>query len=150
MNHTQPLKLLLDECLGRPLVADINQMLSWDTPKPTIHHLTNYFVPGTLDPDWIPKIAQEGWMVMTADRGKNGKHKLPAICATYQITHILMGPSVGQLKQYQKANAIISIWDKIKECQNAPKGSRFLMSWVNGRASLKRMILPPTASRPPL
>ena len=109
MNQNQPVKLLLDECLGRPLVLDINKMLSWDTPTPTIHHLTNYFRPGELDPDWIPKVAEAGWIILTADRGKKGRDKLPSICAAYRVTHILMGTSVAKMKQYQKANAIISI-----------------------------------------
>ena len=149
MNQDQPLKLLLDECLGRPLVADINKMLSWDRPPPTIHHLTNYFVPGETDPVWIPKVAAEGWIILTGDRGKKGKDKLPSICLAYKVTHILMGTSVMKLKQYQKANAIISVWEKIKECGSAPKGSRFIMSCINGRVVLKQIILPTTASPPP-
>jgi hypothetical protein len=149
MNQNQPVKLLLDECLGRPLVLDMNRMLSWDTSKPTIHHLTNYFRPGELDPDWIPKVAGEGWMVLTADRGRKGKDKLPSICASYKVTHILMGASVARLKQYQKAIAIISIWEKIKECNDAPKGSRFIMSMINGRTILRQVILPPTVLPPP-
>jgi hypothetical protein len=146
MNQSQPVKLLLDECLGRPLVLDINKMLSWDTPAPTIHHLTNYFTPGALDPDWIPKVAGEGWIILTADRGKKGKDKLPSICSAYKVTHILMGNSVMKLKQYQKANAIISVWEKIKECNDAPKGSRFIMCWINGRAILKPVVLPTIGS----
>jgi hypothetical protein len=145
----QPVKLMLDECLGRPLVADINKMLSWDIPSPTIHHLTNYFIPGESDPVWIPKVAEEGWIILTADRGKKGKDKLPSICVTYKVTHILMGTSVMKLKQYQKANAIISIWEKIKECADAPKGSRFLMSSNKGRVSLKQVILPTSVLLPP-
>jgi hypothetical protein len=137
MNQDQPLKLLLDECLGRPIVEDINRMLSWDVPKPTIRHLTNYFVPGELDPVWIPQVAAEGWMILTADRGRKGKDKLPAICIAYKVTHILMGPSMMKLKQSQKANAIISLWGKIKECAHAPKGSRFMMSWINEHATLR-------------
>lgn len=149
MNQNQPVKLLLDECLGRPLVLDINKMLSWDTPPPIIHHLTNYFKPGELDPDWIPKIANEEWIILTGDRGKKGKDKLPSICLAYKVTHILMGSSVMKMKQYQKANAIISIWEKIKECADAPKGSRFIMCSINGRTILKQVILPTIALPPP-
>src|SRR5580698_7808858 len=141
MNQTQPVKLLLDECLGHPLVADINRMLSWDTSPHVVEHLFHYVKDGAKDPDWIPKVAGEGWIILTGDRGKKGKDKLPAICLTYKVTHILMGPSVMKLKQYQKAAAIISIWEKIKECNDAPKGSRFFMSSINGRAILKPVTL---------
>ena len=125
MDQIQPVKLLLDECLGRPIVADMNKMLSWDIPAPTIHHLTNYFIHGTKDPDWIPKVKDQGWIILTQDKGKKGRHKLPTICAHYKITHIIMSSSVSQLKQHQKANAIIGVWDKIKGCAIAPKGTRF-------------------------
>jgi hypothetical protein len=146
MSRDQPIKLLLDECIGRPIAVSINQMLSWDSPPPTIHHLTNYFVPGERDPSWIPKIADEGWIILTADRGRKGKDKLPGICVAYRVTHILMGASIMRLKQAQKANAIISIWEQIKRCANAPKGSRFLMSMVNGRVILRHVIVQHCAS----
>jgi PIN domain-containing protein len=121
----QPIKLLVDECLGRPLTQEIQRLLSWDEPAPTIHHLFDYFQSGIKDPVWIPKVKDEGWMILTSDRGKKGRHKLPHICAHYKITHILMSKSVLNLKQYQKANAIVSVWEQIKECDTAPKGSRF-------------------------
>src|ERR1700722_11324844 len=112
---SQPVKLLLDECLGRPIVVAMNEWLSWGNPKPTIHHLTNYFIPGSEDPDWIPKIKGQDWIVISQDKGKNGKNKLPQICAEYGITHIILSPSVGQLKQSEKANAIIAVWEDIKK-----------------------------------
>jgi hypothetical protein len=80
----QPVKLLLDECLGHPLAEDIKKMLSWDTPPPTISHLFEFFKSGETDDVWIPKIASEGWVILTADRGKKGKVKLPGICLQHK------------------------------------------------------------------
>lgn len=133
MNQIQPVKLLLDECLGFPLVESISKMLSWDDPPPTIHHLLNYFKQGIKDPDWIPQVKDGGWIILTSDRGKKGKHKLPQICAHYKITHITMSKSVLQQKQYQKAIAIVSVWDDIKKCSNAPKGTRFRLRLNHSR-----------------
>jgi hypothetical protein len=125
---SEPIKLLLDECLGWPLVESINSFLSWDLPPPTIRHLFSYFKAGTCDSVWIPAVADEGWIILTADRArKSSLHKLPAICHQYKITHILMGPSILRLKQNQKAAAIVSVWDDIKKCGDAPPGSRFIL-----------------------
>jgi hypothetical protein len=141
----QPVKLLLDECLGPPLVEDLAKLLSWDYPAPVIHHLFKYFKPGSADDVWIPQIANEGWIILTGDRGKkSGKVKLPAICVTYKITHILMGSSVLHLKQIERVNAIIAVWSEIKKCGEAPEGSRFtLRLGEKRRPIIKQFILPP-------
>jgi hypothetical protein len=145
MNQNQPVKLLLDECLGRPIVADMNKMLSWDSPTPTIHHLTYYFIPGTKDPDWIPKVKSEGWIILTQDKGEKGRDKLPQICAHYKITHIIMGKAVLHLKQNQKANAIISVWEQIKDCNSAPPGTRFRLRLNHaGKPVIEKVDLPPS------
>jgi hypothetical protein len=117
-------------------------MLAWDTPTPNIRHLLDFFTAGTSDAVWVPKIASEGWVVLTADRGKSSsKNKLPGICEQFKVTHILMGSSILHLKQNQKAHAIISVWEEIKKCNEAPKGSRFIMSAVkNQRVSLRRVV----------
>jgi hypothetical protein len=146
----QPVKLLLDECLGPPLVKDINKMLSWDTPPPIIHHLFTYFKEGEKDNVWIPKVAGEGWIILSPDRGKKGNNKLPSICVAYKVTHILMSASLMKMKQNQKANAIISVWEEIKKCNESPKGSRFRLRLNHAlRPVIEPVILTPTVSPPP-
>jgi hypothetical protein len=137
----QPVKLLLDECLGPPLAKDLAQMLSWDTPPPEIKHLFQYFKSGTKDSEWIPEIAREQWIILTTDKGKKKDNaKLPLICAAYKVTHIVMGPSLLHAKQIQKAGAIIALWEKIKECHEAPKGTKFrMMLDSKGRPKLERV-----------
>ena len=138
----EPIKLLFDECLGKPLLEDIKHLLAWDSPKPTIQHLLDYFTQGTCDAVWIPSVANEGWMILTSDRAKkSSRMKLPQICQECKITHILMGPSVLHLKQSQKANAIVAVWEDIKKCNNSPKGTRFFLQ-INskGRATIRKPI----------
>lgn len=83
-----------------------------------------------------------GWIILTADRGKkNRQMKLPQICLESKITHILMGSSILKLKQNHKANMIVALWEEIKKCARAPKGSRFLMHLTaKGNPALKRLI----------
>jgi hypothetical protein len=118
----QPLKLLFDECLGKPLLKDIAALLSWENPPPTIHHLLDYFSSRTHDDIWIPKVVDGGWVIITSDQGKqSNRAKLPQICLEYKITHILMSSSLLHRKQNQKANAIVAAWEEIKKCADAPK-----------------------------
>jgi len=139
---------LVDECLGRPIVEAMNEWLSWDNPPPIIHHLTNYFIPGTKDPAWIPAVKNENWIILSQDKGKGGKEKLPRICVHYKITHIILSKSVGQLKQHQKATAIIAVWEQIKNCADAPEGTRFrLRLSTGGNPFIEKVDLPPTLPR---
>lgn len=106
-------------------MEDVAKLLSWHSPAPVFAHLQDYVAKGTPDSVWIPQMAEEKWIILTADRGKHGRIKLPAICTAYQITHILMGPSLLHRKQLEKARAIVAIWEDIAKCSSAPSGSRF-------------------------
>ncbi|HZM01689.1 MAG TPA: hypothetical protein VFC44_01585 [Candidatus Saccharimonadales bacterium] len=146
-----PIKLLVDECLAPRVVEDLEKMLKWDSPPPQIRHLTEYFKRGTRDDSWIPEIANEGWVILSADRGKKSGPKLPAICVAYHVTHILVGPSILHLKQFQRIQLIISSWNEIRKCAEAPQGSRFalrLNSKRNG-AFLKQLLVETNEPEPP-
>jgi hypothetical protein len=137
---SQPVKLLVDECIGRPLMESMRNMLNWDSPAPTIHHLTSYFVPGEADDVWIPKIAGDGWMILTGDKGSRGRAKLPKICRQYKITHIITSSAVSKMKQMDKVAAIVAVWGAIKQdCPPAPAGSRFYLRLNNGKPVLKKV-----------
>ncbi len=144
----QPIKLMLDECLGRPIVLAMNEWLSWENPKPIINHLTNYFIPGTPDQDWIPEVKDQGWIIVSQDKGSKGRNKLPQICSESKITHIILTKAVGRLKQVQKANAIFSLWEDIKKCYSHPSGTRFRLKMNHaGRFVLEKVDVRPTALR---
>ena len=52
-----------------------------------------------------------------------------------------MLPSLLHKKQAEKANAIIAVGEDIKACRIAPKGSRFRIGIVNGKAVIKQVVL---------
>jgi len=53
----------------------------------------------TMDNAWIPKIAGQGWIVISADRGKGKKRggKLPMICQANGVTCLMLGNRVHHL-----------------------------------------------------
>jgi hypothetical protein len=100
-------RLLFDECLGRPAVERLEQLVAMGGgEKPRIRHVLEYAPPGTRDEDWIPRLAPEGWTVITSDGGrrpnKKRGEKLPRLCARYAITHVLLSPTVHVRTSFEK------------------------------------------------
>ena len=58
-----PIILFVDECLGRHHVAEA---LTAAGAVVEPHH--KHFASGTLDPDWLPVVGANGWVILTKDR----------------------------------------------------------------------------------
>jgi hypothetical protein len=132
-----PLKLLFDENFGKPIITALGSLLYFHPEQPIVRHLLEHFPSGTPDLEWIPKIATEGWVVVSCDRGKRcGGAKLPTLCAEFKATHILLTASILNLKQFEKARIVITLWPEIAGAADAPAGTRFQLRILNGRPSL--------------
>jgi hypothetical protein len=81
---------------------------------------------GTEDAEWISKLEQElGWVVITADRGKDPKSpKLPILCVQFKITHVLITPSLMQAGYSVQKQALLTVWQQIVRLPQVPKGTR--------------------------
>jgi hypothetical protein len=124
LNPSLPIKLLFDENIGAPIGLHIAGVLSFHKSPPVIDFVVRKFGPGAKDHDWIPLIADEGWIVLSTDRSKRcGGAKLERVCAAYRVTHILMSTSLHERKQFEKAVVILRMWDDIANLASAPRGS---------------------------
>ena len=95
-------------------------------------HLQEYARKGTPDSEWLPERAQDGWMLITADlarkaKGKGRENNLAMLCRVYKMTHIVLGPSIHRMKQFDKMRAIFTVWDDLKKAFRAERGSRFVL-----------------------
>lgn len=135
---TRPLKLLFDENFGKPFVDKLAPLLGGFPETPVIKHVLDYFQSGSSDAEWIPRIAQERFIVISFDRGrKYGGPKLPQICAEHDVTHVLVSGKLNQRKQADKIRAIMEVWPDLAALANAPRGSRYLLRLTStGRATL--------------
>jgi PIN like domain len=137
---TKKLKLMFDECIGKPVMESLPQLLSFSKHDQfELGHVLDRQKQGIHDEDWIPQLAPEGWIVVTGDRGKGGKkkgEKLPFVCMRNQVTHIMLGPSLLHKPSFDKVVAIVQVWDEIAKLPDAPAGSAFLLSVKSGRAKL--------------
>jgi hypothetical protein len=137
------LKLLLDENIGRPITESIASILWWHESRPVVKHLLDIEQSGIRDSQWLKRLASEGWVVMTADRAKRcGGDKLPQICLQFGITHILIGGTLHNQKQFEKARAIIYLWPEILRTFKAKKGSRYSLRYnTQHKPILKPVVL---------
>ena len=148
-------RLLFDECIPQP---SFERLVDFLGPKKLegilLKHLFEVAPPGTRDEDWIPKLKEEGWTIVSADGGKSpnkgrGK-KLPHLCAEYGLTLIVLSPSVHMRKAVDKIRTISSVWDEIVTIAADPalKGKRYNLEPLNpenlgiGRLVERRVLRP--------
>jgi len=131
---TAPAKLLFDENFGKPMIVAVTPFLEKYQPKPVIAHLLDYFAAGVTDAMWIPKVATEGWIVVSGDRGKkSGGAKLPEVCAAHAVTHVLLSGTLQNDRQFRKVQSIIAVWDELMQLTSCVKGSRYLLRLTPSR-----------------
>lgn len=124
------IKLLFDENIGKPLVDAMLPLLSKYRDPPVVEHLLDLLGRhGEKDKVWIPKLAEESWLVISADRGKKGGSKLPLLCAHHKVSHVLIKGKLHNVRQFEKARAIIVVWPSLVDACTKPKGTRFLLTW---------------------
>lgn len=119
-------KFIFDECIGLPFYKSIIPVLKMHTIQCEFDHVCLAFKPGVKDINWIDAISKD-WTIITSDNGKKSKQgeKLPLICMQKNISTILLSPSIHRKKQFQKAQAIIGLWEAILETKASSKGSQF-------------------------
>lgn len=135
------MKLLFDENFGRPLVDALKGLMSFAREKPEISHILALQQPGVKDSEWIPRLADDKWIVLTGDRGKSAGPKLPQLCRAYGITHVLLSGSLQSSPQFEKARAVIGVWPALLALPDAPAGTRFALRYSHHRQAM--LILKP-------
>ena len=79
-------KFLFDECLGKPMMEELRKLVPEGCE---FAHILDHFSSGTHDDEWIPAMKEQGWVVISADSGKNRPSKggkLPRLCKENEIT----------------------------------------------------------------
>ncbi len=105
------------------------RLLEFGEDEVELKHIRDFQLNGIPDEQWIPEVAaKEGWVVITADRGKKGgaTEKLPRICAQHGVTHVILSSAVHHQKTMSKIISIMSVWaDLIELTTSSARGSRF-------------------------
>lgn len=131
----------------------LGELLMLSPDHVTLKHIYDYQMNGMYDEIWVPQIAKEGWIVVTADRGKKGGlkkgEKLPRLCLMYSVTHVIMSSTIHHQKVFNKVRSFVAVWDEIVRIANEPRGGRYLLQ-MNSRGTnqlIKSEIAPDVLSR---
>src|SRR5262245_57359260 len=95
--------------------------------KTCLRHVLEFQSQGVFDEVWVPQIAAEGWIIITADRGKRGRQgkgeKLPLLCRRFAITHVMLSAAIHRKNGFEKTRAILAAWPDIAKLPGEPRGS---------------------------
>lgn len=130
---TQALRLLFDDCLSKHAIAALLRLAEFSRSPVEVAHLATINLEGCCDDDWVPRIAHEGYVVISTDRGKKISRgaKLPILCRRHKVTHVLLTGAVHQLNQFDKLRAIFCVWPLIVSAAESPRGSGYLLKKTN-------------------
>jgi len=126
-----PLKILFDENFGEPLVSALAKIIAEFHDEPCeIRHVFHVIPSAGKDEVWITKIANAGWIVISADRGKVcGGAKLPDLCWRNNITHFLASRTVAQGNRFERLRVFVSAWPRIIVDARKQSGTRFSLRY---------------------
>jgi hypothetical protein len=141
-------KLLFDENFGRPIVrvlASAVELLKAD--KPTISHFFELFNSGTEDDVWIPKVAEDGWIVVSADRAKRaGGPKLPLLCEQYSVPLVLLSGRLHTSSSFDKLRAVLAVWPALCAIADGPRSCRHSLRCLDSGDGYRLTQVAPTAA----
>lgn len=123
-----PPTFIFDECIGWPILETVEPLLRLHNLPFRLKHVVEYYK-GAKDDEWVPEIARNGWIVITADRGVRPSRggKLPFICKRNGVTHILLSGALHASNAAVKASCIVASWTDIYDTAQASPGSRFIL-----------------------
>lgn len=121
------IKLLFDENIAIKVVKALTAAATILAPDVEIAYRPEftgrYSVP---DNQWGDRVAEEGWILITADRGRTNRGiRLPRMCLDKGIRHVLAGTSTHRLREIPKLASLLAVWDDLLAVSTAPAGSRF-------------------------
>lgn len=127
---TATTKFLVDECFLGPLpTRSLNEFVANSEATLDFEFVTmgQQFGLGVKDEDWIPRLKDQPYVIITADRGRSSEQKLPVICVEHRVTHIIFSRSLSKRDRNGKIAATISIMRSLRKCCTAIPGSRFIV-----------------------
>jgi PIN like domain len=141
-----PDRFLFDECINLPSFEKLCEHVA-ALPEPAeLAHLLRWEWAGALDDEWIPKIAADGWVVVSADKGRKSQlakgRKLTTVCASFQVTHILVSQAIHRQTSAAKAAIFIDAWPLVARATAAPRGTRFSMRYEGKAKKIVLKIMP--------
>ncbi len=79
---------------------------------------------GMRDPDWLQKINELGWIVISSDRNEQTRGISAEEVAATGIVYLMLGEFFDHLKIWEKTKWVVAHWDAIyRQAQGLTSGS---------------------------
>lgn len=111
-----------------PAIVDILKLLGVDGC-----HLREKYSQNTADEEWIPEVAKEGWITISADKAiwKNAAQR--SIIQSQGLKIVFMPDGFVNYKMWDQAEYVVRHWPKIIEQLNKLKQIKRVRCTVNGK-----------------
>jgi hypothetical protein len=132
-------RLLFDECIGHPLVTQLAGVIGIEPADIELSHVIWKGFASKIDDEWVPQIADEGWIVISGDEGKAKSRgsKLPLLCQAYGVTYVTFSRAVAHYSAFGKYRVLLHHWSEIVALKEAPRGTGYQIRANNtGHTSL--------------
>lgn len=112
---TTATRLLFDDCLSKHAVNALKTLAEFTSGSVEFAHLVDFNLSGKTDDEWVPEIADQGWIVVTTDRGKKPSRggKLPFLCQRYGVTYVMLSAAIHKRNTFDKIRAMFDVWPQL-------------------------------------
>lgn len=110
------MKLLFDECIGRGIYRALAAELDRRSPRVEHRHLLDLTeAQGVPDEDWVPRVAREGWIVVTGDSGRRGLGApLHRLLPEHRVTAVFLSGKLQSAPHGEKVAAVRAVLDQLE------------------------------------
>jgi hypothetical protein len=145
---SQTIRLLFDDCLSKHAVEALKGLAAFSQGSTEFGHLVDFNLGGEIDDDWIPKIASEGWTVVTTDRGKKPSRggKLPLLCQLHDVTHVMLSGTIHKRNTFEKIRAMFDVWPQLLRTQQEARGCGYLIRATGGQRARLECVTSPSGA----
>lgn len=142
------IRVLFDECLSKPAMEQLAVTLRGQESNAGFEiefkHVLEFQKQGVADADWIPQRAAEGWLLITADRGKGHKgikrQILPMLCEKHGLTCAMLSKRLHHCRTEEKFQVLVKLWPRLTQLVDAPRGLLFRLELTaQGKARVVRI-----------
>src|SRR5437667_71826 len=108
--------------MSQHVVKALGELFSKCHEPAEFRHLREYgIIDNADDSDWMPFVAENGFILITCDRAKRcGGTKLPDCCVQHKVTHVMMMGRLSEESSLPKVCALLSVWRKLAAVRLAP------------------------------
>ena len=140
---TAMFRVLFDENSGPAAVEAVRRVVALDRRHPCeVAHTVVLFGRGAKDAEWIPRVQEGGWWLITQDRGRNSQvgERLPVLCRALGVPHVLVLPALlrrGGL--FEQTRGLLAVWPELRAQAEFGRTGRWRLKYAGASCTAFRL-----------